>query len=93
MPDGRRRIYLQGHWSGIAEDLSGITLPHERWAKQLLFAHTVPGESRRVGRPHAVGADAVRADLTARQGMLAAGWSGLVHSGSGSGPCSLAGSR
>ena len=46
-------------------------MPNERWAKQLLFAHEIPGGSRRVGRPHAVWSDAVRSDLTARQGMLA----------------------
>ena len=43
----------------------------ERFAKQLLFAHVVPGGRRRVGRPHQVWSDAVRADLTARQHLLA----------------------
>ncbi len=46
-------------------------MPDGRWAKQLLFAHDVPGGARRVGRPRAVWADSVRADLADRQGVLA----------------------
>jgi hypothetical protein len=46
-------------------------MPDGRWAKQLLFAHEVPGGSRRVGRPNRVWADLVREDLASRQGLLA----------------------
>ena len=42
----------------------------ERVAKQLLFAHEVPGGVRPVGRPHLMWADLVRADLEARQAKL-----------------------
>ena len=45
-------------------------MPRDRWAKQLLFAHEVPGGVRRVGRPNRVWADSVREDLANRQGML-----------------------
>jgi hypothetical protein len=43
----------------------------ERFAKQLLFAHVVPRGRRRVGRPHHMWSDAVRADMSARQHLLA----------------------
>jgi hypothetical protein len=46
-------------------------MPNERWAKQLLFAHEVPGGSRRVGRPSVVWAGLVREDLANRQVVLA----------------------
>ena len=39
-------------------------------AKQLLFAHEVPGGARPVGRPHLMWADLVRADLEARRAQL-----------------------
>ena len=39
-------------------------------AKQLLFAHEVPGGVRPVARPHLMWADLVRADLEARQAKL-----------------------
>ena len=45
-------------------------MPNERWAKQLLFSHEVPRGARRVGRPHMVWADSVRADLASRQSLL-----------------------
>ena len=46
-------------------------MPNKRWAKQLLFAHEVPGGSRRVGRPSVVWADLVREDLSHRRDVLA----------------------
>jgi hypothetical protein len=45
-------------------------MPSDRWAKQLLFAHEVPGGVRRVGRPDRVWADSVREDVVCRQGVL-----------------------
>ena len=42
----------------------------ERVAKQLLFAHEVPGGTRPVGRPHLMWADLARADLEARRAQL-----------------------
>jgi hypothetical protein len=41
-----------------------------RWAKQLLFAHEVPGGTRRVGRPNVVWADSFRADVAAKGPLL-----------------------
>lgn len=48
-------------------------MPSERWAKQLLCAHEVPGGSRREGRLQAVWADSLTINLAARQSMLAVG--------------------
>jgi hypothetical protein len=46
-------------------------MPATRWAKQLLFAHEVPGApGRGVGRPHVVWADLAKADVEARRAEL-----------------------
>ena len=46
-------------------------MPATRWAKQLLFAHEVPGApGRGVGRPQMTWADVAKADVEARRSRL-----------------------
>ena len=55
------RVRWGGHLARCGDD---------RWAKQLLFTHVVPGGTRPVGRPHTAWAGMLQADLAARQPIL-----------------------
>ena len=67
-----RRLKWLGHVARMRD---------QRVAKQLLFAHEVPGGGRRVGRPQLCWADLARGDLEARREQLGARrWFDVAHS-------------